>query len=57
MFDNRVAQGRTIRIDGKGYLIGPYGFIVLPLSATTLPHTFKLDCGAIYNVGQILIER
>lgn len=56
MFDNRETVKRIIALDGRGYLIGPYGFIVLSLSYKTLPHTVKLDCDQQYNVGSILIQ-
>ncbi len=57
MFDNRSVSERSISLDGKAYKISTYGFIVLPLSAKTLPHTIKIDCDQQYNAGQILLQR
>lgn len=57
MFDNRTNEKRTISLDGTGYIIGPYGYIILPLSSKTLPHTVQVDCGAQKNVAQILLQK
>lgn len=57
MFDNRSAQQKTITLDGKGYKIGSYGFIIIPLSASTLPHTIKVDCDEQYNAAQIYLQK
>ncbi|MFA6534082.1 MAG: hypothetical protein WCT37_02810 [Patescibacteria group bacterium] len=57
MFDNRTAEQKTIALDGKGYTIGSYGFIILPLSARTLPHTIKVDCDQQYNTAQIYLQK
>jgi len=57
MFDNRTAEKHIISLDGTGYVIGPYGFIILTLSYKTLPHTVRIDCDSQYNVGNILIQK
>lgn len=57
MFDNRSGVSRIITLDGKGYVIAPYGFIVLPLASVNLPHTIKVDCDRQYNVASVLVQR
>jgi hypothetical protein len=57
MFDNRSGDGRWISLDNKGYYLNGYGFRILTLSHSTLPHTTLIDCGAAQNVGQILIQK
>jgi hypothetical protein len=57
MFDNRSGDGRWISLDNKGYYLNGYGFRILTLSHSTLPHTTVIDCGAAQNVGQIFIQK
>lgn len=57
MFDNRGGVARVVSLDGTGYLIGSYGYVILPLSSQALPHTIKVDCGPQKNVAQILLQK
>ena len=56
MFDNRTPSAQTIALDGTRYTIGAYGFKIIRLYASRLPHTIRVDCGAGRNNGQITLQ-
>ncbi len=56
MLDNRSDKTREIRIDGKSYFIGPFGFKIVVLSYAKLPHDAIMDCGSGRNNAKITVE-
>jgi hypothetical protein len=56
MFDNRTPTAQTISLDGARYTIGGYGFKIIRLYASRLPHTIQIDCGSGRNNGQIVLQ-
>lgn len=57
MFDNRSEETRSIVLDGRKHIFGPFTFAILTMSSKTLPDTVKIDCGNGRNNGQVIIER
>lgn len=57
MFDNRAPDKQTVKLDGKAYEIGAFGFVAVVLNSKALPHTIKVDCGALYSVAQITLQK
>lgn len=56
MFDNRSGDARWISLDETGYNIAGYGYKIIPVSASTLPYTVRINCGSAVNVGSILLQ-
>jgi hypothetical protein len=56
MFDNRTPTAQTISLDGARYTIGGYGFKIIRLYASRLPHTIQIDCGSGRNNGRIVLQ-
>lgn len=56
MFDSRSDGRRTITIDGRRYTLDGAGYVVVRLSAPTLPYTVKVDCGSGRNNAEILLQ-
>lgn len=57
MFDNRSGDARWFSLDGHAYHLNGYGFVVLTLNSTKLPHPIVVDCGSAKNVMQITLEK
>lgn len=57
MFDNRSGDARTIKLDNVSYYFAGYGFRILPMINSTLPHSTVIDCGSAQNVGTITIQK
>jgi hypothetical protein len=56
MFDNRFRDARVIKLDGVAYNIPGYGFKLLQLKSTKLPHVVKVDCGGGKGTGEITLK-
>ena len=56
MFDNRFRDARVIKLDGVPYTIPGYGFKLLQLRSTKLPHVVKVDCGGGKGTGEITLK-
>ena len=57
MFDNRSIGEKIIKLNDIGYKIGPYGFIVLQITAPSLPYKIDIDCNQLYNVASINLQK
>lgn len=57
MFDNRTASEKVIKLDGQGYKIGPYGFVVLSITSNTLPFAVEIDCNQLFNAAIINLQK
>ncbi len=56
MFDNRSSETRTIALDGTPYTLAAYGWKVLTLRSSRLPHTVSVDCGGGRNNARIILQ-
>jgi hypothetical protein len=56
MFDNRSRDAMVFKLDGTGYAIPGYGFKLLQLKSTKLPHVVKVECGDNRNTGEIFMQ-
>ena len=56
MLDNRSASARAITVGSQKYNVMGYGYQLLTLSGKDLPQTIGVNCGALVNVGQILLQ-
>lgn len=56
MFDNRSRDALTFKLDGTGYTIPGYGFKLLRLESTQLPHVVKVECGGVRDTGEITLR-
>lgn len=57
MFDNRSGDARWFSLDGRAYHLNGYGFVILNLFSTKLPHSIAVDCGSAKNVMQIMLQK
>ena len=56
MFDNRSRDTLTFKLDDAWYTIPGYGFRLLQLKSTKLPHIVKLECGPGQSAGEIILQ-
>ena len=56
MLDNRSAYGQTVSIDGKSYGLSGYGFKIITLSSSSLPHKVQVNCGGSMNIIDLLLQ-
>lgn len=56
MFDNRSRDALTFKLDDAGYTIPGYGFKLLQLRSTKLPHVVEVECGDGENAGKIILQ-
>ncbi|OGY98408.1 MAG: hypothetical protein A2855_02670 [Candidatus Liptonbacteria bacterium RIFCSPHIGHO2_01_FULL_57_28] len=56
MFDNPYREPRTFKLDGTPYTLPGYGFKLLQLRSTKLPHVVKVICGANQGTGEITLQ-
>lgn len=56
MFDNRARVTRIFALDGQKFSLPPYGFKIMHLRSSNLPHTVIVDCANGRNNGQIILN-
>lgn len=56
MFDNLHRDARIFKLDGSAYSIPGYGFKLLQLKSTKLPHVVKVECGEDKTAGEIRLQ-
>lgn len=57
MFDNRSSAEKIIKLDKIGYKVGPFGFIVLTITAPTTPYSIEVDCNQLFNTAIINLQK
>lgn len=57
MLDNRSDSPRSITVDGTTYSLLPYGFKVITISFSRLPHTAVIHCGSSKNSARVNVVR
>lgn len=57
MLDNRGIGEKVIKLNDIAYKIGPYGFIVLQITAPSLPYQIEIDCNQLFNVASINLQK
>lgn len=57
MFDNRSIGEKIIKLNDISYKIGAYGFIVLQITAPSLPYQIDIDCNQLFNVASINLQK
>lgn len=56
MFDNRSRDAIEFKLDDVSYTLLGYGFRLLQLKSTKLPHTVEVDCGNGQGAGEIILK-
>lgn len=56
MFDNRINKQISFTLDGKKYALVAYGFKIIALSSSRLPHTVQVNCGSGVNSAQVILQ-
>jgi hypothetical protein len=56
MFDNRSATPRSFFLDRVEYHLTAFGFRLVTLSKSPLPHTVVVDCGTGRNNAKIILQ-